>query len=455
MSAVTYDHSELYRQYRAQSSVLGTAAFLAVVACIINCAVPQVEMLLTGGRCPLPIAAIKIACFGLLILLTLTYGRLDLAAFPTGMWLVAITFLLLDFPFLWFWQGKTPLDILLSYNAYYCPLIFAPLACAFKGRLSERSARQILVSIFLVCAIIGWAQFIFQRPIIQMVSSDGNFRIYISWWTIVGARTIRAFGLFGTGLEYGSFAVLTAAIAVGMCGRPKGWIRGVPLYLLAAACCYTTLTRVVYLQLILATVAALTFTFGRGLRRMIWQPFIGLILGSLIAFGGIAKLVGDNATVYDTSSLDLRLEQWETYGKQLLHSTFAQQMLGLGFSQAEKPAVIPVGDDFARLGNTLIDNTYLALTLHIGLVGMVVILGLLWTMWRHLRIETIKRPTPLLVGIASFWSTLLVTGIFNIQLAQYGFWFLIATMILQRDGEADVGSPGPRQPVFGLAGESA
>jgi hypothetical protein len=63
----------------------------------------------------------------------------------------------------------------------------------------------------------------------------------------------------------------------------------------------------------------------------------------------------------------------------------------------------------------------------------------LWAMWRRLRIETIMRPTPLLIGIASFWSTFLLTGMFNIQLAIYGFWFLIAIMILQRDGEADVG----------------
>ena len=446
MSEFTYDYSELQRQYRPQGSVLAPTAFLAMVACVINCALPQIEMLLTGGRCPLPIAFVKIACFGLLTLLTLVYGRLDLSAFPTGMWLVAMTFLLLDFPFLWLSRNKTPLEILLSYNAYYCPLIFAPLACAFTGRLSEKSATRILVYIFLVCGIIGCAQIIFQKPIIQMASSDGNFRIYTSWWITVGApgtvgeRTMRAFGVFGTAMEYGSFAVLIAATAIGVCGRPKGWVKGVPLYLFAAACCYTTRTRVVYLELIFATLAAATFTFGRRPRRMTWQPFIGLVLGSVIAFSGIVQVVGEKASVYDPSSLELRLLQWGTYGAQILHAEVPQQMLGFGYSQAEKPSVIPVGDEQAgQFINTLVDNTYLALALHIGLVGMVVILGLLWAMWRRLRIETIMRPTPLLIGIASFWSTFLLTGMFNIQLAIYGFWFLIAIMILQRDGEADVG----------------
>jgi len=463
MSETTYDYSELHRQYHPRGSVLATTVFVAMVACVINCAVPQIEMLLTGGRCPLPIAFVKIACFGLLTLLTLAYGRLDLSAFPTRMWLVAMTFLFLDSTFLWLWQSKTPLEILLSYNAHYCPLIFAPLACAFMGRISQQSATRIVISIFLVCAIIGCAQIIFQKPIVQMVSSDGNFRIYTSWWIMPGApgaaavRTLRAFSVFGTALEYGSFAVLIAGIGIGMCGRPGGWIKGVPLYLFAAACCYTTRTRGVYLELVFATLAAMTFTFGRRPRRMTWQPLIGFVLGSIIAFSGIATLVGQTATVYDPSSLELRLLQWGTYGSQILRAEVSQQLFGFGYSQAEKPVIVPLNDEQGgQFTVTLVDNLYLALVLHIGLVGMVVILGLLWAMWRRLRIETIERPTPLLIGIASFWSTFWLTGMFNIQLALYGFWFLIALMILQRDEETDVEYPGLRQPhtLFELAGES-
>src|SRR5208282_6505506 len=111
------------------------------------------------------------------------------------------------------------------------------------------------------------------------------------------------------------------------------------------------------------------------------------------------------------------------------------------------PLIIPVDD--VKIGNAysiLVDNMYLALTLHIGLVGMVIIVGLFWAMWRRLRIETIKRPTPLLIGIASFCSTVFLDNMFNISPAIYGFWFLIAIMILQRDTEADVESLSVRQP---------
>jgi hypothetical protein len=440
MSEITYDHSSLYRQYRPRAGSLGTLAFVAMVACIVNTALPEIEILLTGGRCPIPIAAIKIAGFGLMAILTLDYARLDLSAFPTGMWLLAMTFLFLDIPHLWLSEGKQPADLLFDYNAYYCPLILAPLACAFTGRLSEKSATRILVSIFLVCAVIGWAQVIFQAKVVPLVSSDGNFRIYASWWSPEGGgRTMRAFSMFGSSLEYGSFAVLIGGIGIGMCGRPKGWIKGVPLYLLAAACCYSTLTRTVFVLFIFATIAAVTFTFGRSPRRMIWQPLIGLVVALVICFGGIGQKVSEARTLTDTGSLDLRVLQWQTYGEQWLQSTLPERLLGLGFCQAEKPLIIPVDD--VQIGNAysvLIDNMYLALALHIGLVGMVIIVGLFWAMWRRLRIETIKRPAPLLIGIASFCSTVFLDNMFNISPAVYGFWFLIAIMVLQRDPETDV-----------------
>jgi hypothetical protein len=452
MSELETSYGEIYRESRrSDAGLMGELAFLAMITCVINCFLPQVEMLFTGGNVPIPQALIKIACFGVLIVLMFMYGRLDLSSFPTGMWLATMAFLVLVFPFLWFFQGKEPGEILLAYNAYYCPLIFAPAACALKGRLSEKVSTRLVIFIFAGCALLGWAQFILQIPIVQLSSSDGNFRIYASLWMQEGETAIRANSFFGSALEYGSFAVLVAAIGIGMCGRRGGWKLGIPLYLLAAASCYTTLTRVVFLQLAAATVAALTFTFGRSLRRMIWQPLVGLGVGYLIAFSGIAQMVGQTRTLVDNSSLELRLLQWEVYGSELMHATFTGKLFGLGFCQADKPVIVPRRDDFLGKASTvLVDNLYLALTLHIGLVGMVVVVGLLWAMWRHLRKETVKHPTPLLIGIASFFATFLMTGMFNVQPALYGFWFLIGTMVLCRTGEADEEAPwsGPPEPAL-------
>ncbi|MGD0267954.1 MAG: hypothetical protein ABSB14_02735 [Candidatus Sulfotelmatobacter sp.] len=439
MSDFSPSYGEIYRQYqRPESDFFGGMALLAMLACVVNCVLPQVEMLLTGGGVPVPQAFIKAACFGALIILMLVYGKLDLSSFPTSTWLFAMAYLVLVFPYLWFSQRKEPGEILLAYNAYYCPLIFAPAACALKGKLSDSLAVRVFLCIFGACALLGWAQFIFQDPIVRLASSDGSFRIYSSLWMQEGETTVRSTSFFGSALEYGSFCVLVAAIGIGICRKRGGWKIGVPLYLFAAASCYTTLTRVVFLQLAIATVAALTFTFGRSLRRMTWQPFTALGVGYLIAFSGIAKLIGQTKSLIDNSSLELRLLQWEMYGAELWRGTLAQQLFGLGFCQADKPVIVPRRDDFLGKASTvLVDNLYLALTLHIGLVGMVSVLALLWAMWRYLRKETIERPTPLLIGIASFWATFLMTGMFNVQPALYGFWFLIGILVFRRAGDFD------------------
>lgn len=457
MSEFMHNYGEIYwENQRPESNLFGGMALVAMLACVINCAVPELEMLLTGGNVPFPQGIIKIACFGFLITLMMLYHTLDLASFPTIAWVLVITYLILDIPFLWFAQGKEPGNILFAYNAYYCPLMFAPVAAALRGRLSERVAMRIFLGTFAASVILGWAQFLLEDPIVQLASNDGNFRIFASQWMQGGdVRTMRAIAFFGNAQEYGSFLVLIAAIGIGMCGSRGGWKKGVPLYLFAAASCYTTLTRATFVQLFAASVAAATFTFGKKHSRVKWQPLIALGLGLLIAFSGFSKQISDHISdkksLADDTSLQYRVMQWGIYTSKLQHSSTVEQLFGLGFCQADKPAMIPLKEAW-HLGDTLVDNLYLALTLHIGLVGAILVLALLWGMWRFVRNEAINHPTPLLIGIASFWATFLMTGMFNIQAAHYGFWFLIAVILARRSGEADQDSPpaGQVDPVLEL-----
>jgi hypothetical protein len=165
---------------------------------------------------------------------------------------------------------------------------------------------------------------------------------------------------------------------------------------------------------------------------------VALALGLMIAFSGYSKQVSDRISdkksLADDSSLQQRLMQWGFYTSQLQHSSTTQQLFGLGFCQADKPAMVPLKEDWNLV---LVDNLYIALVLHIGLVGAILMIALLWGMWRFVRHEAVTRPTPLLIGIASFWVTFLMTGMFNIQAANYGFWFLIAVILARRTGDAD------------------
>lgn len=389
--------------------LLGSMAFVALVLCVIYQAPSELQILVTG-RVPVPQSIVKIALFAFLLMAMLLYRKVDLSAFPTGAWLAVIGCLIFEFAFLWLGQGKKPGDIFLSYNAGYSPYIIAPIALASRGRVTEKLAIRIVLFAFFVCAILGWAQFVLQDPIIPP-SSDGDFSVS-SPYTNEG---FRALSFFANALEYGHFAVLIAAIGIGMCICPGGWKKGIPIYALAVATCYTTLTRNVFLQVLAATVAALIFVFGRKPNRNRWAPLIALALGAVFAFGGIIGRISDpnGGGLLSDQSFQLRLTQWTFYGAKFARASFWQQLLGFGMWQASgaKEAVA--------------DNIFWGLVLHIGLIGLVVVLVLVWAIWKRVWAEAIERPTPLAIGIASYWTTILMTGLFNNMLAQFGFWYLI------------------------------
>jgi hypothetical protein len=416
-----------------ESSPFGILGVFAMLVCVINCVLPEFEMLVLGGRVPIPQAIIKVGCFTFLGVLMVIYGKFDLTGFPTTIWVATVLYLVLDFPFIWFIQRKEPGEALLAYNAYYCPLIFAPIVTVLRGKVSPRAALLILLGTLAASSTLGWAQFIMQDPIVKLASADGNFRIFASQWMQGGERSTRAMSFFGNAQEFGSFLVLVACIGIGMCRERGGWRKGITVFLFASATCYTTLTRAAFVQLGMASVAALIFTFGKKPSRMLWQPILALVLGLLIAFSGYSKKISnqisDKKSLADDSSLQQRLMQWGIYTSQLQHSTTTQQLFGLGFCQADAPAMIPLKEEWNLV---LVDNLYLALVLHIGLVGAALMLGLLWAMWTFIRHEAIQHPTPVMIGIASFWSTVLMTGMFNIQAANYGFWFLIAVILSRR-----------------------
>jgi O-antigen ligase/polysaccharide polymerase Wzy-like membrane protein len=453
MSEVAYSYADSYGEDMSpESSPFGVLALLAILACAIDSLPSELEMFLTGGSVPIPQAVIKIGCFAFLAGLVLLYTKLDLSRFPTKVWIATVLFLSLDFGFLWFGQRKNPAEIVLAYNAYYCPLILAPIVMAIRGKLSNRTAMRIFLGTFAAATLLGWAQFILQDPVVQLASNDGNFRIIGSQWMQGGERSTRSMSFFGSAQEYGSFLVLVAAMGIGMCRRRGGWKIGVPVYLFAAASCYTTLTRATFVQLFFATIAALIFTFGRSPRRMSWQPLLAFAFALFIAFSGVTSGLGDKKSLADDGSLQVRLAQWAMYTTILQHSSTSEQLFGLGFCQADRPVMVANKEAWSH-DVALIDNLYLAYTAHIGLVGATLILALLWGMWRFVRLEAIEQPAPVIIGLASFWSTFLMTGMFNIQGAYYGFWFLIV-VILARNTSQIRESFAAEDPCEAEAGDS-
>src|SRR5215472_12790198 len=167
MSTFIHPYRPLYYTSDSEeSSPFGVLGVLAMLFCIINCALPELEMLLLGGRVPVPQAIIKVACFAFLGALVVLFARLDLTGFPRGIWVATVLYLALDFPFIWLIQRKEVSEALLAYNAYYCPLIFAPLVAVLRGKVTPKAANVIIIGTLVTSAALGWAQFILQDPIV-------------------------------------------------------------------------------------------------------------------------------------------------------------------------------------------------------------------------------------------------------------------------------------------------
>jgi hypothetical protein len=364
----------------------------------------------------------------------LLYRTVDLSCIPMTAWTAAIGYLVLVFPYLWFGLNKEPADILLAYNAYYCPLICLPVVTVLRGRVKERTAMGILLGIFAINAALGWAQFITGRPLIRLESVDGAYSVPLNLFQVGGNAymRVRAFGLFSNSMEFGYFAVIVAACGIGMCGNPANRLKGILLYLVGVSSAYSTLVRSVFLQVVICTIAALMFTFGRRPNRVKWLPLTALGIGLVLAVGGLPRSFGgSNQGLTSDASLQVRLDQWYFYATMFRHASIWRQLFGFGICQADNKVIRSIA---------VADNLFWGLTLHIGLVGMVLMLTLLWSLWLRMRAEAVERSTPLMIGLASFWSAFAMTGTFENAPAVFGFWYVVSILVSSRTARATIKS---------------
>jgi hypothetical protein len=119
-----------------------------------------------------------------------------------------------------------------------------------------------------------------------------------------------------------------------------------------------------------------------------------------------------------------RLDQWAYFSNLFLHSSLVYQLFGLGLVQNEN-----LQSSFGMV----IDNSLLALLLHVGLVGLVLFGTLLTKMWIYLRREAVVTQRPFIVAAASLWAAITCAGTFNIIFGFFGAIFGLAILCDNRD----------------------
>jgi hypothetical protein len=370
----------------------------------------------TGGHVLIPTAVVKLA-LGLTLLLAAIWQwtRLPVTSY-VALWVATTLYLALDAAFLIHVDHLTLLDVIIGYNSYYGFFLMAPLGLLLLGELDEQRLYPFLNLAFWICFPVGLAQYLTQKPLLFTESVDGAFAVP-SWQGVDGS--VRAFTFFTSGMGYGTFCCLVAAIASARLLSGSLQKRQLVMFLAAVFACYTTLTRNSYTQLAFAVATVFCLTRRSALQRLAkYLPFAFLLCSMGIAFFGVDAPSSDSAISSNLSTL-IRVAEWHYYLTTYIAASHLQQLFGLGLVQN------------GSVSNELlfpIDSEFLAVLVHVGLVGFLLIFWVQWKTWTFLYRRACEMRTPLSVAVAGFWSTFLAVYFFSTALAGFSAVFIVALL---------------------------
>jgi hypothetical protein len=379
-------------------AVLTIAPFI-----LVDAALYQLQMLVTGGRAPITAAVLKIGLMAIFLAGILFRGRIsDQPAVKIG--LLFVVYLLIDSLHLYFNLGIDFADILLSYNAYYLLPLIAVLALCIPVKIPDRLLVIILTVLSVICGGLGIAQFLTNAPIVNTYSADGHFKVLV--WSNLGH--IRVFSLFLEPAACAVFFCFIASLAVAMSRRLINLTLAVPLLLLSVFMSWASGARTNIIATACGLISSAIIMFSSRKDRTKWLPLAWLTVGVVVAFYAYAQAAGGGLStgqMTDASSFSERFATWSSIFDMFRSTSMFNLLFGYGLVQGE--VLDPTG-----LGES--DNLYLALVLHIGVIGLCLMMLLLWQLWQLVRREAEKRQSYLTTAVAATYSTLLLTGLFKI-----------------------------------------
>ena len=405
-------HAEVSGTYSGIFALIRFAVLLIALFLLVDAALCQLQMLVAGGKSPITPAVLKVALMGAFAAAFLFRGKLRNQS-ATKIALLFFAYLVVDTLYQYFGLGIPFTDILLSYNAYYALPLLGVIAISIPLKISDRLLTRLLIILSLICGGLGIAQYVTNSPIVSTQSSDGNFQVRV--WSSLGH--IRVFSLFGEPASCAVFFCLIGSLTVAMCRRKKNLIIAAPLLVLSLLISWASGARTNIVGTACGVITSWVITFTAKRDRTKWLPFLWLAIGITVALyayfqtgsGGLSTGVMTDAT-----SFSERLAIWFRFLEMFRSTSVLNLLFGYGMVQNSK--VDPTG-----LGGS--DNLYLAVILHIGIVGLSLVMLLLWHLWQLVRTEAETRTSYLTTAVAATYSTVLLTGMFKLNF--FGAIFLI------------------------------
>jgi hypothetical protein len=378
---------------------------------VIDGLFPQIAIALLGGRDPYIQPLLKLLLPAMCLLLWLIEGRLNLrtVGYPG---IIFMLYLLLDtihFGLAYNALPQAALGLYVGYFTFFMVLIFTAIA----PQLSEETIAHLLLAAFAVNLIIELAQSSINSPLLPLESTDGNFAVTSSQFY----GNIRAFGLFGSISAAGSFGSLIAALAIGR--WKQRW--STPTVIAVCACSllmvYVVRLRLGFIELTLCMASALLLRLAPRARTIFFLPILelGAMLLTLFAFSTAG---GHTTSLFDASSLIERLGEWRDALGTLSDLSLTKILFGTGMIQHR----LTVGQD----SGSWLDSMYLEVTLHIGLIGLALLLLYYAWLYRYVVRRVQQTGSPLSIAVAAVWSSLPALGVINLMYANISSVFCCA-----------------------------
>lgn len=405
--------------------IKNTLLFIAVTSILLSIItgfLGQLQIAVFSGRVVIPQAITKIGLLGSLILL-LFYARFHLKHKNfVILWWFFTAYLLIHSLVI---SGITELSLsslFFSYNAYYFYFLLIPFYLMVEKSVKDKVLIRTLFLLFIPLSLLGILQYEWSQPIVPSESADGKFIVFSS----VFFGSVRAFSLFTSGLEFGNFLGMMAPLAIILFLKTKGikkvfWLL---MFVLAIWAGYATLTRNIYVSIAFASLAVLVmhYSIKRNKWRLAkWLPVLfGAVSWSLTyAANFISSLFGSSQDVLSALSVQMRLDAWSYYSSLWLDKGVLTALFGTGIVQNNR---------FEHFTSILIDNNFLSIGYHIGIIGLALWLFIMWKMWKVMLSRVIQDQSVLVMSLTSFFATWISSGIYNINIYIYPLVFILASM---------------------------
>lgn len=353
------------------SRPLGIIALLLCATSIINGLLPQIQLAIFNGRMPFLMIYLKFMLLGVLLFAAFS-KKLNFSKNIAFWWGLFVLYLIADLIFTNLIRGVGAFDIFFGYNAMYFWLLLIPFADVVRVKISSARIESFVIAISIPIIILGYAQLVTNHAILQTKSLDRRFEVLVYLYY----GFVRPFSVFSAPAYYATFVAFVGLLAFSKLLSSKSLLGRIMLFvyfIFVAIAEYTSYGRAE----ILAFSLGLLFIFwwkmmGLKAYKYVALLWISLVSSILVIILGVAREFLKDGALFHNQSLIERLGHWVYWIDEMYHHSDSL-LFGTGIFQ---------NGQISKYGNVVVDNMLIAIALQIGIIGLFISIGYIWSVWR-------------------------------------------------------------------------